>query len=114
MAYSYIQSHDDAAGAFRAFSEPYPETILLVDTYDTLRGIDKLVDLAAEIGEDLVIRGVRLDSGDLGELAKQLRKRLDAAGLADVSIFASGGLDEFEITEMRPASTLLVTSTPAM
>jgi len=100
MAHSYIQAHDDEAEAFRAFSDLYPETILLVDTYDTLRGIDKLVDLAAELGEDFRIRGVRLDSGDLGELAKQSRKRLDAAGLAEVSIFASGGLDEFEIAEL--------------
>jgi nicotinate phosphoribosyltransferase len=80
--------------AFRAFSELYPETILLVDTYDTLDGVRKVIDLMGEMG-DGHIRGIRLDSGDLGDLAHKSRRLLDEAGLQDVMIFASGGLDEY-------------------
>ncbi|NIU35139.1 MAG: nicotinate phosphoribosyltransferase, partial [Gemmatimonadetes bacterium] len=100
MAHSYIQAHDDEMEAFRAFAELYPETILLVDTYDTLEGVRRVVELARELGDEFRIRGVRLDSGDLGELAKQSRKILDEAGLRDVEIFASGGLDEDEIRRL--------------
>jgi len=100
MAHSYIQAHDDEMESFRAFSGLYPETVLLVDTYDTLEGVEKVVELARERGEDFRVRAVRLDSGDLGQLAKDSRKILDDAGLQNVRIFASGGLDEWEIAEM--------------
>ena len=59
----------------------YPETILLVDTYDTMTGVEQVIELAEELGEDFRVRGVRLDSGDLAELAHQTRRRLDEAGL---------------------------------
>ncbi|MFB6262231.1 MAG: nicotinate phosphoribosyltransferase [Bradymonadaceae bacterium] len=101
MAHSYIQSHDSELEAFRAFSEQYPETILLVDTYDTLEGVDRVVQLAEERGEEFRIGGIRLDSGDLGALARTSRRKLDRAGLQDVDIFASGGLDEYEIRYLR-------------
>jgi nicotinate phosphoribosyltransferase len=100
MAHSYIQAHDDEADAFRAFSALYPETILLVDTYDTLDGVEKVVRLAEELGSDFALRGVRLDSGDLGTLADEARALLDRADLERVSIFASGGLDEFAIADL--------------
>ena len=100
MAHSYIQAHDDEMEAFRGFARTYPETILLVDTYDTLEGVRKVVRLAEELGDDFRVRGIRLDSGDLGELAKKSRKILDAAGLEKVTIFASGGLDEWKIREL--------------
>jgi nicotinate phosphoribosyltransferase len=100
MAHSYIQAHDDEADAFRAFSALYPETILLVDTYDTLDGVEKVVRLAEELGSDFAVRGVRLDSGDLGTLADEARALLDRADLERVSIFASGGLDEFAIADL--------------
>lgn len=100
MAHSYIQAHDDELGAFRAFTETYPDTILLVDTYDTLEGVRNVVRLARERGSDFRVRGVRLDSGDLGELAVQTREILDQAGLRAVEIFASGGLDEWEIRRL--------------
>jgi nicotinate phosphoribosyltransferase len=98
MAHSYIQAHDDEYEAFRQFASEFPETVLLVDTYDTLDGVDKVIELAEELGDDFRIRGVRLDSGDLGELASKTREKLDEAGLEDLDIFASGGLDEHEIT----------------
>ncbi|MFB6241164.1 MAG: nicotinate phosphoribosyltransferase, partial [Gemmatimonadota bacterium] len=97
MAHSYVQSHDDELEAFRSFTEEYPETVLLVDTYDTLDGVQNVVELARELGDDFRVRAIRLDSGDLAELAFEAREILDEAGLGDVEIFASGGLDEYGI-----------------
>ena len=88
MAHSYIQAHDDEAAAFEAFAGLYPETTLLVDTYDTLGGVRKVIELARRLGDRFRVRAVRLDSGDLGALAVQARKMLDAAGLSAVRIFA--------------------------
>jgi nicotinate phosphoribosyltransferase len=103
MAHSYVQAHDDELAAFRAFAQLYPETILLVDTYDTLDGVRKVIELARELGDDFRVRGIRLDSGDLGELAKASRSLLDGAGLERVEILASGGLDEDRIAELVAA-----------
>jgi nicotinate phosphoribosyltransferase len=100
MAHSYIQAHDKEMDAFREFASLYPDTILLVDTYDTLNGVRLVVDLAEELGEDFNVSGIRLDSGDLEQLAFDSRKILDDAGLRNVSIFASGSLDEYKIAEM--------------
>lgn len=100
MAHSYVEAHDSEEEAFRAFARLYPETILLVDTYDTLEGVRKVIRLAEELGPDFRVRGVRLDSGDLGSLAVEARRLLDEAGLQGVEIFASGGLDEDEITAL--------------
>lgn len=100
MAHSYVQAHGREMKAFRAFTETFPETILLVDTYDTLEGVRKVVRLAEERGDAFAVRGIRLDSGDLGALAKEAREILDAGGLEDVEIFASGGLDEWKIRRL--------------
>lgn len=103
MAHSYVQAHGDEMAAFRAFARLYPETTLLVDTYDTLAGVEKVVELARELGEGFRVRAIRLDSGDLGELARRSREILDHADLARVEIFASGGLDEEEIAALVAA-----------
>jgi len=100
MAHSYIQAHEREMDAFRAFAGLYPETVLLVDTYDTLEGVRRVAELASELGEEFRVRAIRLDSGDLAELAMASREILDAAGLSRVEIFASGGLDEDEIREL--------------
>ncbi|MFB6098992.1 MAG: nicotinate phosphoribosyltransferase, partial [Salinibacter sp.] len=100
MAHSYIEAHDSEMEALRAFADLYPETILLVDTYDTLGGVRKVVDLMKETGDQVQVRGIRLDSGDLGDLAQKSRRLLDEAGLQDVMIFASGGLDEYKIADL--------------
>jgi nicotinate phosphoribosyltransferase len=100
MAHSYVEAHDSEMEAFHEFAELYPETILLVDTYDTLRGVQKVIDLADENGDDFQVRGIRLDSGDLAELAHDARGMLDEAGLSDVMIFASSGLDEYKIRDL--------------
>lgn len=103
MAHSFIQAHDNEMTAFRAFVRLYPATVLLVDTYDTLAGVGKVIELARELGDDFKVRAVRLDSGDLATLAKEARAMLDDAGLGGVGVFASGGLDEYGITELLAA-----------
>ena len=100
MAHSYIQSHDDEADAFRAFAALYPNTVLLVDTYDTIEGIRKVIEMARSLGEDFHVRAVRLDSGDLASLARESRQLLDEAGLTNVEIFVSGGLDEYKVADL--------------
>ncbi|MGP0072031.1 MAG: nicotinate phosphoribosyltransferase [Bryobacteraceae bacterium] len=100
MAHSYVQAHDSEARSFEAFAAMYPQTTLLVDTYDTLEGVRKVVDLSRKLGDKFRVRAVRLDSGDLGGLASEARKLLDEAGLQDVTIFASSSLDEYEIQKL--------------
>lgn len=100
VAHSYVQAHDDELDAFRAFAELYPETILLVDTYDTLEGVRKVAALAEELGSAFRVTGVRLDSGNLSALAVETRAILDAARLEQVEIFASSGLDEYAIADI--------------
>jgi nicotinate phosphoribosyltransferase len=88
----------DEEEAYRRFDQLFPQhNILLVDTYDTLSAIDKI----AQAG--LCPKAVRLDSGNLVELSKQVRERLDRAGLGATQIFASGDLDEFRITDLLAA-----------
>jgi nicotinate phosphoribosyltransferase len=95
IAHSFVMAHESEKNAFEEFSALYPDNnILLVDTYDTLAAVDKI------IGMDLHPKGIRLDSGNLAELSKQARQKLDVAGLRDTKIFASGDLDEFSITRL--------------
>jgi nicotinate phosphoribosyltransferase len=100
MAHSYIEAHDAEMEAFKQFAELYPETTLLVDTYDTLDGVRKVIELSEAWGDDFRVRAIRLDSGDLAALAHQSRELLDDAGLDDVQIFVSSGLDEHTITDL--------------
>ncbi len=102
MAHSYVESFADEIDAFRTFVQVFPShSTLLVDTYDTLSGVRK----AAIVGAEMRARGeclgsVRLDSGDLDVLSRGARRILDAAGLSEVKIFASGGLDEYQVSEL--------------
>lgn len=107
MAHSYVQAHDREEDAFRAFAALYPETTLLVDTYDTLDGIRKVIALAREQGDAFRVGAVRLDSGDLAALARAARTLLDEAGLTDVRLFASGSLDEYAIEALLDAGAPL-------
>ena len=97
MAHSYIQAHEDEFAAFEAFASLYPETTLLVDTYDTLEGVRKVIELSYKLGERFRVRAVRLDSGDFANLAVGTRKMLDEVGMRAVKIFASSGLDEYKV-----------------
>ncbi len=100
MAHSYVQVHEEEMAAFRAFVAANPETVLLVDTYDTTEGVRNVIRLAQELGDSFRVRGVRLDSGDLAEHARAARRMLDEAGLQRVEIVASGGLDEHSVAEL--------------
>ncbi|MEU3341177.1 nicotinate phosphoribosyltransferase [Streptomyces sp. NPDC006668] len=100
MAHSYVEAFASEDKAFRAFARTHPGPVtLLVDTYDTEEG----VRVAARVLRELD-RGpgcaVRLDSGDLGDLAARARAILDRAGLPDVRIVASGGLDEYAVDDL--------------
>ncbi|WP_404298555.1 nicotinate phosphoribosyltransferase [Halomonas sp.] len=99
MAHSYILAHDDEREAFRAFARHYPGTTLLVDTHDTLEGLRKVIEIMRDEPE-LGVKAIRLDSGDLGELAKGARALLDEAGHDDITIVASSGLDEHKIAAL--------------
>ncbi|NIR43992.1 MAG: nicotinate phosphoribosyltransferase, partial [Gemmatimonadetes bacterium] len=93
---SFIQAHDDEVEAFENFARSRPDdVVLLIDTYDTEAAAEKVVELAPRLERDgITVRGVRLDSGDLADHARKVRRILDEGGLKDVTIFASGGLDE--------------------
>lgn len=105
MAHSYVESFPTEAEAFRAFAEDFPDrVVLLVDTYDTERGIEKAIAVAREmVTRGGRLAGIRLDSGDLASLAKEARRALDDAGLTDVQILASGGLDEDALAALDEA-----------
>ncbi|MEO1766350.1 nicotinate phosphoribosyltransferase [Thiobacter aerophilum] len=102
MAHSFIQAHDDEAAAFEHFAHAQPgNVVLLIDTYDTEAAAEKVVRLAPRLkAAGIAIRAVRIDSGDLADHAKKVRRILDAGGLKDTGIFASGNLDEYEIQRL--------------
>ena len=99
MAHSFVQAHDDETAAFEAFACAQPaNVILLIDTYDTEAGAEKVVELAPRLGaRGIKVKGVRIDSGDLADHARRVRAILDRGGLARVTIFASGNLDEGDL-----------------
>jgi nicotinate phosphoribosyltransferase len=124
MAHSFVQAHDDETQAFIDFAHAFPKgTIFLVDTYDTEAAVRKVAALAPALRrEGISIQGVRLDSGDLVALARSARRILDAAGLTDAVVFASGNLEEYRLRDLLAAGapingfgvgTSLVTSADA-
>jgi nicotinate phosphoribosyltransferase len=102
MAPSFVQVHGDESQAFEHFARTRPDgVILLIDTYDTQAGARKVVELAPRLKKDgIAIRGVRIDSGDLAEAARKVRRILDDGGLKDVIILVSGGVDEDVLAAM--------------
>jgi nicotinate phosphoribosyltransferase len=102
MAHSFVTSFPDELEAFRAFAEAFPDNaVLLIDTYDTVAGARKAVTVAREMASrGQRLRGVRLDSGDMAALSREVRRVFREAGFGDVSIFASGGFDEFKIARV--------------
>jgi nicotinate phosphoribosyltransferase len=95
LAHSFIMAFENETSSFREFERIFPDdSVLLVDTYDTLAAIDRIV------AAGLHPKGVRIDSGDLAEVAREVRRRLDAGGLQDTTIFASGDLNEYSILEL--------------
>jgi nicotinate phosphoribosyltransferase len=102
MAHSFVQAHDGETEAFENFARSHPQNItLLIDTYDTEAAAHKVVQLAPKLRRDgIQVRAVRLDSGDLAEHAHRVRRIFDEGGLAEVRIFASGGIDEFALRDL--------------
>ena len=105
MAHSYISGFPDEAAAFRAYARQFPDrSIFLLDTYDTVNAAHTAVAVAREMAAaGSRLTAVRLDSGDLDGLSRAVRRILDAAGLDEVRILASGGLDEYEIERLVSA-----------
>lgn len=102
MAHSYVLSFDREVEAFIAYLRSYPNgTTLLIDTHDTIEGAQLAIQAMEETG--IRARAVRIDSGDLLELSRGVRKVLDNAGYEDVQIVVSGDLDEWRIAEMLAA-----------
>ena len=105
IAHSFVSSFEHEIDAFRAFVSSFPNnSTLLIDTYDTLAGARKAVQVAKEMAaRGQRLQGVRIDSGDLAKLAVDVRKIFDDAGLTDVKIIGSGGLDEYDLAEFSEA-----------
>ncbi len=102
MAHSYIEAFPNETAAFHAFAEDFPEgAVFLVDTYDTPVGVDRAIAVISELG--LRQAAVRIDSGNLAAASRDARRRLDAAGLGDVRVVVSGGIDEFALERFRIA-----------
>jgi nicotinate phosphoribosyltransferase len=98
QAHSWVMAFDDEAEAFRKFGEVFPaSSTLLIDTYDTVQGARHALASGA------AMQAVRLDSGDLGALSKEVRAVLDAGGRPDVQIVASGDLNEYKVRDLLAA-----------
>lgn len=101
MAHSFVQSFEEEAQALEAFARTFPGTTLLIDTYDTIEGAHLTVELADQLADEgIEVGAVRLDSGDLARLSKEVRAILDEGGYEDIDIIASGGLDEAKLAEL--------------
>jgi nicotinate phosphoribosyltransferase len=105
MAHSFIMSFERESDAFRAYASSFPDAcILLIDTYDPIAGAKNAVDIARDLAaRGKKLRGVRIDSGDLAALARQVRRIFDDAGFRDVQILGSGGLDEYDLADLTTA-----------
>ena len=107
MAHSFVQAHDNESLAFENFAHAQPDNVvLLIDTYDTEAAARKVVALAPKLERGGIrIKGVRIDSGNLADHARQVRQILDQGGLRHVTIFASGDLDEYLLRDMFASGT---------
>jgi len=100
MAHSYVEAFPREIDAFRAFAGDFPErTTFLVDTYDTLTGVTRAIEVIRDLGLERHA-AIRLDSGDLSALARGARRLLDDAGLTEVRIVVSGNLDEHRLARL--------------
>ena len=98
LAHSFVMTYEDEGQSFQDFSRLFPEhAVLLLDTYDTLAALDRMIALGIRPP------GVRLDSGDFVALSKEVRRRLDRAGLTETKIVVSGDMDEAAIKQLLAA-----------
>lgn len=109
-AHGWVMAFDDEVDAFRRYAEALPDNcIFLVDTYDTLAGVRHAIEVGHWLrkrGHEMV--GIRLDSGELAELAREARRMLDDAGFGNAVIAASSSLDESAIAELKEAEAPIV------
>ena len=105
IAHKFIMDRPSELAAFRDYAKSFPHnTLLLIDTYDTIQGAKNACIVAKEMqASGAQLRGVRLDSGDLLALSKAVREIFDEAGLTESQIFASNDLDEFQIDRLLTA-----------
>ena len=107
LAHAFIMAYTKEEEAFTKFHRFFPEhSVLLVDTYDTLAAVAKIIE------KDLHPTAIRLDSGDLLELSLRARQRLDEAGLNDTKIFASGDLDAICVSTSQKSTTVFPAGVP--
>lgn len=106
MAHSFVQAHELESQAFQNFARCHPQSVvLLIDTYDVLRGAQRAVELAHRLkAEGIRVQGVRIDSGDLAQSARDVRGILDRGDCRDTRIFVSSSLDEYAIDAMIEAN----------
>jgi nicotinate phosphoribosyltransferase len=103
IAHSWVMAFDDETDAFRTYAEAMPNNcVLLVDTYSTLEGVRKAIEVGKELeGKGYKLGGIRLDSGDLAYLSTRAREMMDAEGFSHVKIVASNDLDETIIQSLK-------------
>lgn len=103
MAHSWVMAFDDESASFAEYARMMPENIIfLVDTYDTAKGVDHAITVAKTIKkENKILKGIRLDSGDLYDLSVQARQKLNDAGFQDTKIYVSGDLSETKIADLK-------------
>ena len=104
-AHSWVMAHDSELEAFRAYADAQPNNCtLLIDTYDVRRGVENAIVVARELARrDRRLAAVRIDSGNLTDLSRLVRQKLDEAGLEEVAVVASGDLDEHRVDQLRRA-----------
>ncbi|MCB1759006.1 MAG: nicotinate phosphoribosyltransferase [Gammaproteobacteria bacterium] len=102
-AHAWVLAFDSELEAFRAYAEAQPgNCVLLVDTFDSLEGVRRAVEVGRELAaKGVALAGIRLDSGDLAWLSGEARRILDEAGLVETKILASNDLDEHLIESLR-------------
>ncbi len=102
-AHSWVMLFDDELESFLAFARAMPANcILLVDTYHSLEGVRKAVEVARWLrSQGRELAGIRLDSGDLAWLSGEARRMLDEAGFPRAAVLASNELDEHIIQSLK-------------
>ncbi|MDF7669498.1 MULTISPECIES: nicotinate phosphoribosyltransferase [unclassified Lactobacillus] len=101
-AHSLVEAFGSEYEGFKAYAETHKDCVFLVDTYDTVRsGVPNAIRVANEMGDKINFQGVRIDSGDMAYISKQVRKELDDAGYPNAKIYASNDLDETTITSLK-------------
>ena len=102
MAHSFVTAFESEVAAFEAYADLFPDSaVFLIDTYDTIAGARNAAAMGLRMKQKgHALMGVRLDSGDMVALSRQVRSILDEAGLPEVKIFASSGFDEYELERL--------------